>query len=277
VENSSNIAFIGGGNMARSLIGGLVADGFPAQRLIVSDPAKERLAALAAEFSVRLAASNREAVKQADAVVLAIKPQHMRAVVQELAEPLRARQPLIISIAAGIRIAELERWLGGPAAIVRTMPNTPALVRSGATALFANTRVSPAQRNLAESLLRAAGLTCWLPQEALMDTVTAVSGSGPAYFFLLMEALEAAGEKLGLPAETSRLLVLQTALGAAKMALESGITPAELRAQVTSPGGTTEAGIGALEAGDFRALVERAVQAAAARANELGRLLGQQE
>lgn len=272
---SNNIAFIGGGNMARSLIGGLIADGFPAQRLVVADPAKEQLAALAAEFSIRVAASNQAAVAQTDTVLLAVKPQIMQQVMQDLAEPLRARQPLLISIAAGVRVVDLERWVGGAPAIVRAMPNTPALVRSGATALFANPQVSPAQRNVAESLLRAAGLTCWLEQEALMDAVTAISGSGPAYFFLLMEALEAAGEQLGLPAATSRLLVLQTALGAAKMALESSAAPAELRAQVTSPGGTTEAGIGVLEAGDFRGLVEKAAQAAADRADELGRLLGE--
>lgn len=260
--------------MARSLIGGLIADGFPAQRLCVADPAKEQLAALAAEFSIRAAASNQAAVEQADTVLLAVKPQVMKHVVLELAETLRARQPLIISIAAGVRVADLERWMGGSPAIVRAMPNTPALVRSGATALFANPQVSTAQRDVAESLLRAAGLTCWLEQETLMDAVTAISGSGPAYFFLLLEALETAGEQLGLTAGTSRLLVLQTALGAAKMALESGIAPAELRAQVTSPGGTTEAGIAALEAGDFRTLIQQAAQAAAARADELGRLLG---
>lgn len=273
--NNSTLAFIGGGNMARSLIGGLIADGFPSQRLLVADPAKEQVAALAAEFSIQVAHSNQAAVEQADAVVLAVKPQILQSVVQELAAALQAQRPLLISIAAGVRVADLERWVGGPAAIVRTMPNTPALVRSGATALYANPQTSAAQRDLAESLLRAAGLTCWLEEEALMDAVTAISGSGPAYFFLLMEALEAAGQQLGLPANTSRLLVLQTALGAAKMALESAASPAELRAQVTSPGGTTEAGIAALEAGDFRALLQQAAQAAADRADELGQHLGQ--
>lgn len=274
--NNSTIAFIGGGNMARSLIGGLIADGFPAQRLLVADPVKEQVAALAAEFSIQVAHSNQAAVEQADAVVLAVKPQLLQSVVQELAAALQAQRPLLISIAAGVRVANLERWVGGPAAIVRTMPNTPALVRSGATALYANPQTSAAQRDLAESLLRAAGLTCWLEEEALMDAVTAISGSGPAYFFLLMEALEAASQQLGLPADTSRLLVLQTALGAAKMALESAASPAELRAQVTSPGGTTEAGIAALEAGDFRALLQQAAQAAADRADELGQQLGQE-
>jgi pyrroline-5-carboxylate reductase len=270
-----NIAFIGGGNMARSLIGGLISDGYPAERIFVSEPVGEQLAALAAEFGIRAAASNQAAVEQAEAVVLAVKPQTIRPVVEQLGELVRARQALVISIAAGVRIADLDRWLGGSAAIVRAMPNTPALVRSGATALYANSRVDSGQRTLAESLLRSAGLTCWLDNEVAMDAVTAISGSGPAYFFLLMEALEQAGQQLGLPAATARLLVLQTAFGAAKMALESNAGPAELRRQVTSPGGTTEAGIGVLEAADFRTLIQQAAAAAAARADELGRMLGE--
>lgn len=272
---SKNIAFIGGGNMARSLIGGLISDGYPAERIFVSEPVGEQLAALAAEFGIRAAASNQAAVEQAEAVVLAVKPQTIRPVVEQLGELVRTRKVLVISIAAGVRIADLDRWLGGNAAIVRAMPNTPALVRSGATALYANPRVDSGQRTLAESLLRAAGLTCWLDNEAAMDAVTAISGSGPAYFFLLMEALEQAGQQLGLPADTARLLVLQTALGAAKMALESSAGPAELRRQVTSPGGTTEAGIGVLEAADFRTLIQQAATAAATRSDELGRMLGE--
>lgn len=272
---SKNIAFIGGGNMARSLIGGLTSDGYPAERIFVSEPVGEQLAALAAEFGIRAAASNQAAVEQAEAVVLAVKPQTIRPVVEQLGELVRTRKVLVISIAAGVRIADLDRWLGGNAAIVRAMPNTPALVRSGATALYANPRVDSGQRTLAESLLRAAGLTCWLDNEAAMDAVTAISGSGPAYFFLLMEALEQAGQQLGLPADTARLLVLQTAFGAAKMALESSAGPAELRRQVTSPGGTTEAGIGVLEAADFRTLIQQAATAAATRSDELGRMLGE--
>lgn len=272
---SKNIAFIGGGNMARSLIGGLISDGYPAERIFVSEPVGEQLAALAAEFGIRAAASNQAAVEQAEAVVLAVKPQTIRPVVEQLGELVRTRKVLVISIAAGVRIADLDRWLGGNAAIVRAMPNTPALVRSGATALYANPRVDSGQRTLAESLLRAAGLTCWLDNEAAMDAVTAISGSGPAYFFLLMEALEQAGQQLGLPADTARLLVLQTAFGAAKMALESSAGPAELRRHVTSPGGTTEAGIGVLEAADFRTLIQQAATAAATRSDELGRMLGE--
>lgn len=271
-----NIAFIGGGNMACSLIGGLIADGYPADRIWVSDPVSERLNELSAQFTVHTVSSNQEAIAQADAVVLAIKPDTVREVVIELAATLNVRKPLLLSIAAGVRAVDLAAWLGNDtAAIVRAMPNTPALVRTGASALYANAHVNEAQRSLAESLLRAVGLTCWLDSEQAIDAATAISGSGPAYFFLLMEALEAAGLQLGLPTEQTRVLVLQTALGAAKMALESGTTPAELRRQVTSPGGTTEAAIGALQAGRFDALIQQAASAAALRADELGRILGE--
>ena len=271
-----DIAFIGGGNMARSLIAGLIADGMPPQRIWVADPSKEQLAGLAASFGIHISTDNRQAAEQADALVLAVKPQVMKAVVEQLAPTVQARKPLVISIAAGIRETDLGRWLGEGAAIVRTMPNTPALVQTGATALYANRHVSPAQRDLAESLLRAAGITQWLDDEALMDPVTAVSGSGPAYFFLLMELMEQAGTRMGLPAETARLLTLQTALGAAKMALESSEDTAVLRQRVTSPGGTTERALSVLEQGGIRELVDQALRAAAERAAELGDMLGRQ-
>jgi pyrroline-5-carboxylate reductase len=274
--NTQNIAFIGGGNMARSLIGGLIADGYPAGRIYVSDPAGERLAELAADFGVRIVGSNREAAAQADAVVLAVKPQVIRPVATELGEVLRNREALVISIAAGVRVADLVGWLGGDAAVVRSMPNTPALVQTGATALYANAKVSPAQRDLAESLLRAVGVTCWLDDEHLMDAVTAVSGSGPAYFFLLIEIMEESAARLGLPPETAKLLTQQTALGAAKMALESREDAAVLRQRVTSPGGTTERALQVLEEGGIRDLVERALRAATERAGELGDMLGRQ-
>ncbi len=273
---TATIAFIGGGNMASSLIGGLLADGFPAERIQVADPDRERLAELAAAFRVRIAADNRSAAEVADAVVLAVKPQQMREVAEELAPTIRQRGSLCISIAAGVREPDLSRWLGGNVAVVRTMPNTPALVQSGATALFANRHVSKAQRDLAESLMRAVGMTQWLDDEQLMDAVTALSGSGPAYFFLLIEMLEEAGVKLGLPANTARLLTLQTALGAAKMALESKEDAKLLRQRVTSPGGTTERALQVFEQGGIRDLVDRAVAAAAERAGELGKMLGEQ-
>lgn len=268
------LSFIGGGNMARSLIGGLIADGWPAERIRVADSNPEIVAQLADRFHVATGTDNRTAAAGADVIVLAVKPQVMRDVAGEIAATAQAQRPLVISIAAGIRSADLERWLGGDTAIVRCMPNTPALVQSGATALVANARVSAERRDLAESVLRAVGLTLWLDDESLMDAVTALSGSGPAYFFLVMEAMQAAGMQLGLPEQAARLLTLQTAFGAAKMALESDEDAAALRRRVTSPGGTTERAIQTFEDGQLRELIARALTAARDRARELAEQLG---
>lgn len=272
--NNQTIAFIGGGNMARSLIGGLIADGFPPDRIRVAEPDADQRGELSRAFGVHVTADNLQAAQGADGVVLAVKPQVIRDVAAELGPQAAADGAVVISIAAGIREADLSRWLGEGLPVVRAMPNTPSLVQTGATALYANARVSEQQRSLAESLMRAVGLTCWLDDESLMDAVTAVSGSGPAYFFLLMELMEDAGERLGLPRQTARLLTLQTALGAAKMALESEDDPARLRQRVTSPGGTTEQALQCLEDGGMRDLVDRALRAAAQRAGELGDELG---
>ncbi|MDH5784254.1 MAG: pyrroline-5-carboxylate reductase [Chromatiales bacterium] len=268
------IGFIGGGNMAASLIGGLIADGTTPSQLRVYEPDSERAAALQRQFSVQLAEDNGRLVDEADVIVLAVKPQVLREVCQGLAEGVRARRPLLISVVAGIRISDIDRWLGDGNAIVRTMPNTPALVQCGATGLYANTLVDEGQREVAERIMRAVGLTQWLENEALMDAVTALSGSGPAYIFLVIEALEEAGRKLGISDEASRMLALQTAFGAAKMALESCESSAELRRRVTSPGGTTERAIGILEDGDIRGLFERALTGARDRAQELAEELG---
>ncbi len=270
-----NIAFIGGGNMTRSLAGGLVADGYPAQRITVAEPNPEQRQALADDLGVTVTADNPEAVSRAQTVVLAVKPQVIHEVAEQIGGAVAAGGPLVISIAAGVLLHDIERWLGGTPAVVRTMPNTPSLVQSGATALVANARVTPEQRDEAESLLRAVGLTLWLEDERLLDAVTAVSGSGPAYFFLLMEALEEAGVAQGLEREAARLLTLETAIGAAKMALESPEPPSRLRERVTSPGGTTEQALRVLEDGDLRGLMGRAVAAAARRARELGKMLGE--
>lgn len=270
------IAFIGGGNMARSLIGGLLADGYPAERIWVSDPQAEHLKSMMDQYSVNTTGDNQDAASQADAVIFSVKPQVIKSVAEPLGPALRARGAVVISIAAGVREPDIRRWLGGDIPIVRAMPNTPALVQTGATALYANRWVTPDQKDLAESLLRAAGLTLWLEDETLMDAVTAVSGSGPAYFFLLMELIEESGVALGLPRDTARLLTLQTALGAAKMAIESPEDPKSLRRRVTSPKGTTERALGILETGGIRDLVGSAVKAAAARARELGDELGGQ-
>ncbi len=273
MENAC-ITFLGGGNMAASLIGGLIADGLPADRMTVSDPSAERREWLSARFGVAVHEDNRQAVAGADVVVLAVKPQVMRGLLAEVRDRICESNPLVVSIAAGLRTEALLRWLGCRPPLVRCMPNTPALVQSGVTALYAGEDVDEARRSLAESILRAVGITLWVEDEALLDAVTALSGSGPAYCFLLMEAMQAAGETLGLAPEQARLLTLQTVFGAAKMALESEEGPEVLRARVTSPGGTTERALAVFEEGGFRTLVQRAIEAAAERSRELADELG---
>lgn len=268
------IVFIGGGSMARSLAGGLVADGYPPERIRATDPDADQRERLAGRLGIEVGDDNRAAVADADVVVLAVKPQLLREVAVDLGPALAPRRPLVISIAAGVRIGDVGRWLDHDGPIVRCMPNTPALLQSGVTALYPNAQVNAAQRDAAESILRAVGTVIWLDDEALLDTVTAVSGGGPAYFFLFMEALEAAAVARGLAADKARLLVVETALGAARMALESGDDPATLRANVTSKGGTTAEALAELEQGDLAGMVDRAIGAAAARAAELGDRLG---
>lgn len=260
--------------MGRSLIGGLIADGYPTVRLRASDPDPAQLEHLRRRYPVKSSTNNGEVIEGADVVVLAVKPQVMRAVVIDLAPVLRERRPLVVSIAAGIATAALAGWLGASLPIVRAMPNTPALLGSGATALCANASTSHAHRETAEAVLRSVGLTVWLEDEALMDVVTALSGSGPAYFFLLMELMESCGVALGLPRERARVLTVQTAFGAAKMALEASTDAAALRAQVTSPGGTTEQALRVLQEGGLADLMKLAIAAAAERSRELSRQFG---
>lgn len=269
------IGFIGGGNMAASLIGGLIADGIAAKRIWVSDVDSEKLKRLEEKFGIHPARDNKAVVAEADVVVLAVKPQIMQAVAESLRSEVERRRPLVISIAAGIREADLEKWLGDSVHLVRCMPNTPALVRTGATALHANRRVGQKQRDLAETILRAVGVALWVEEESLLDVVTALSGSGPAYYFLLMEAMEKAAIGLGLNEATARLLTQQTALGAAKMALEAAESPADLRRKVTSPGGTTQRAVETFEQGGFTALVEKALSEAKERSIELSMELGE--
>jgi pyrroline-5-carboxylate reductase len=268
------LAFIGAGNMACSLVGGLIADGWDPARIHVADADPQQLERISRRFPVTTTTTNQHAAGQADVVIFAVKPQSMKAVALELADTITQHRPLVISIAAGIRETTLRSWLGEQTAIVRTMPNTPALVQSGATALYANPAVNEDQRSIAESILRAVGLTIWVDDEAMMDAVTALSGSGPAYFFLFMEALQSAGCKLGLAEQTARLLVLQTAFGAAKMALESTEDAATLRRRVTSPGGTTERALEVLQGHDFETQIFEALQAAADRSCELANEFG---
>ena len=272
--NNTTLTFIGGGNMAGSLIGGLIADDWDPARIRVADTSTQRLEQLSQQFPIRTTTSNTDAADQADIIVLAVKPQVIKSVAQELADIVAQQQPLVVSIAAGIPASALGNWLGKSTAIVRAMPNTPAMVQSGAAALYANASVSEDQRSIAESILRAVGVVIWVDDEAQMDAVTALSGSGPAYFFLFMEALQMAGQELGLPQDTARLLALQTAFGAAKMALESNEDAATLRHQVTSPGGTTEHAIRTFQEGAFEALVSKALLAAATRSRELAAEFG---
>lgn len=272
--NSKSIAFIGAGNMATSLIGGLVADGYDPKSIIASDPDGGKLADLSARLGIQSAADNSTAIQQADVVVLAVKPQVLERICDEIRDAVQQRQPLLVSIAAGIREADMQAWLGGNIALVRTMPNTPAMLQAGATVLHAGSGVSEAQRDLAESILRAVGVTRWVDNEALMNIATALSGSGPAYFFLVMEAMETAAISNGLPADTARLLTIQTALGAARMAIESSDGPATLRQKVTSPGGTTERALSILEQGNLRSLFEEAISGACERSRELSEMLG---
>ena len=273
---AQNSTFIGGGNMARSLIGGLIANGLAANQIRVVDPNEAQRQELA-HMGVAVYEAITPALMACELLVLAVKPQIMANVAQSLASEVQRTKPLVISVAAGIRCEDLTRWLGGNVAIVRTMPNTPALVQSGATGLYANAQVTVAQKNQAESLMRSVGISLWVNDEALIDSVTALSGSGPAYYFLMMEAMIKAGEALGLDAKSARLLTVQTAFGAAKMAIESSATPSELRAQVTSPNGTTEAAITHFQQHDYEALVLAAMQAAQARAQVLAQALGAQE
>lgn len=270
------IGFIGGGNMAHALIGGLMADGYSSQNLWVTDLEPGKLAELERQYQVHTSDDNRLAVSQCDIVVLAVKPQVLASVARDIADAVRARKALVISIAAGVRVADLQRWLGEDTAIVRCMPNTPAQVKTAATALYANHRVGKSQRQAAESVLRAVGIAVWVDEEGLLDAVTALSGSGPAYFFLFMEAMENAARELGLDDRTARLLTQQTALGAARIAIESAEPPEELRRRVTSPGGTTERAIQAFEQGGLRALVRDAMLAAERRSVEMSNQFGTQ-
>ncbi len=267
---NTRIAFIGAGNMASAIIGGLINNGFSAANIQAADPWQESLDKLATT-GIQTNSDNNAIIPHADVVVLAIKPQQMKTVCADIQQSINDRKPLIISIAAGITCTMLEQWLGTDNAIVRCMPNTPALVKTGATGLFANAHVSEAQQTIANQLLEAIGIVSWVEEESLLDAVTAVSGSGPAYFFLMMEAMKDAGIALGLDETTAESLTLQTALGAAKMALDSDVDIAELRRRVTSPGGTTEAAINSFENSNFREMFLTALTAADERSKSLAR------
>ena len=268
-----SISFIGGGNMARALIGGLIARGTQARDITVADPASSQTEALEREYAVRIAADNTAAASAAEVVVLAVKPQQMRAVITEIAGTVTTARPLLLSVAAGIRASDIQGWCGH-SRVVRAMPNRPALYGCGITALYAARGFANADRALAERIVSSVGESLWLDDEAQMDAVTAVSGSGPAYFFLLIEMLEETGTSLGLSPEVSRKLAVATANGAGRMAHAGTESPATLREQVTLKGGTTEAALHYLESHDVRAIFAAAVTAAARRSAELAREFG---
>jgi len=268
------ITFLGGGNMANALIGGLLKQGYSAAGIQVVDPVEATCTALTETYGVRCVQAVDAAVLNCEVLILAVKPQIMREALRPVGGQLKDQ--LVISIAAGLRMdveASIQQWLGGPRPLVRTMPNTPAMIQAGAIVLHASPEVTVGQRNRAETIMRAGGLTRWVDREELLDAVTAISGSGPAYFFLLMEALEKVAVELGLDPESARLLIIQTALGASRMAMESSLDPKELRERVTSPGGTTESALRVLKDGDFSGLMAKAVAAAKHRSEELSTLL----
>ena len=268
------VGFIGAGNMARSLASGLVRNGWSRDRVILSDPDNDQRRTIENVLGAKTFSDNTLVATQADLLVLAVKPQVLAEAAKAVATTVQQKKPLVISIAAGVRLEDIERWLGGGLPLVRAMPNTAALIGSGATGLYANRRVDAKMRDQAESILRAVGVTVWLEDEYLIDVVTALSGSGPAYFFLVMEALEQAGIEAGLDPKQARLLTLETAFGAAKMALEGHEEPALLRRRVTSPGGTTEQAVKVLEEGGLRRLFKNAVQSAVYRAREIADMFG---
>ncbi|MDI5920229.1 pyrroline-5-carboxylate reductase [Halomonas sp. LR5S13] len=271
---ASRVTFIGAGNMAGAIIGGMIESGFSPDDITATSPSDDILAPLRQRLGIQTATDNAAAVAESDVVVLAVKPQIMREVCEKMRDAVQTRRPLIVSVAAGLPAETLEHWLGGDLPVVRCMPNTPALVGAGAAGLFANAHVDDAQRRLATELMEAVGLVEWVDDEALLDAVTAVSGSAPAYFFLMFEAMEEAGMTLGLPADTARRLAMQTALGAAKMALASDKPPAELKRNVMSPGGTTERAIEHLEEAGLRRIMAEAMTACADRAREMADELG---
>jgi len=269
-----NAAFIGGGNMGGALIRGLIARGLAPQRISVGEAVQARRIQLADELGVLVTADNREAASGADVVVLAVKPQDMAPTTQRLADVLSQRKPLVLSIAAGIRAADIEGWCGPGVPVVRAMPNRPALNSAGASAIYAGATLGPAHRKLAEDVLGAAGTTVWVPDESLLDVVTALSGSGPAYFFLLAELMTDAAVNLGLERKSALELAIQTLYGSGRMARESDGDLARLRAEVTSKGGTTEAAVRAFDAANLRGIVAAALAAATERGREMARAFG---
>ncbi|MDC9714774.1 MAG: pyrroline-5-carboxylate reductase [Gammaproteobacteria bacterium] len=273
MQKTTTIGFIGAGNMAYALISGLCNSGFSATNIKLSDTSKTLLSQRKTKFNLETFTNNAQLAGQCSVIVLAVKPQIIPIVCKEIQANIK-HKPLIISIAAGVKSGDINRWLGGNNAIVRTMPNTPALLGAGATGIVANEAVNSEQKNLAEQILDSIGQCFWVQDEAMLDAVTALSGSGPAYFFLMIESMTNAGIALGLDKQIAEKLSIQTALGASMMADQSGNSPHELRAKVTSKNGTTQAAIESFQDQNFEAVVSHAMRAAFDRAREIGFELG---
>ncbi|HJV84773.1 MAG TPA: pyrroline-5-carboxylate reductase [Noviherbaspirillum sp.] len=272
MQTKLKIAFIGGGNMATALIGGLAGKLTAGENIHVVDVNPEALGKLQQQFGVSTAQQIDATLKQSDVIVLAVKPQQMKDVVAQL-QPHIASQ-LVLSIAAGIRAMDLSRWMNGHSAIVRTMPNTPALIGKGITGMVALSGVSQAQRDAADAIMRAVGATVWLDDESLIDPVTAVSGSGPAYVFYFIESMQQAAQEMGLTAEQGTQLAIATFVGASQLAAQSTEPVSVLRERVTSKGGTTYAALTSMDASDVKGAIVKALKAAAARGKELGEEFG---
>ena len=277
MSNSSTISFIGAGNMASAIIGGMLDNGYQAGNIWVSAPDDSHLQALRDRFGVSVTTDNRHCAQQADMVVLAVKPQVMAEVCRDIAPVVQNTRPLMVSIAAGLTSDTLDGWLGGGLPLVRVMPNTPSLVGKGAAGLFANAAVTGEQKTMVQSVFESIGSALWVDDEEQLHGVTALSGSGPAYFFLMLEALEAAATEAGIAPETARELAIQTMAGAAEMAARSEHDPAQLKRNVMSPGGTTERAINTFEDGGMRDLVQKAYNAAFERSQEMSKELADKQ
>lgn len=276
MRTNIEVGFIGAGNMAGALIGGMIDKGLPADKVMVFDPDTGKTGALRDQFAVQIAGDNGELLRRCDIVVLAIKPQVMRQVLTPLSGSLPDAPPLIISVAAGIRVASIEQWLGRSLSVIRVMPNTPSLVGVGASGLYANERVTAEQRTTTETLMQSVGVTAWVDDEQQLDTVTGVSGGGPAYFMLFMEAMVEAAAARGLDRDAAHALVVQTCRGAAELAGRSTESLEQLRINVTSPGGTTERALATMQDAGIHAIIRDAVNAAADRADELATTLAEE-
>lgn len=277
MSNSSTISFIGAGNMASAIIGGMLDNGYQAGNIWVSAPDDSHLQALRDRFAVSVTTDNRHCAQQADMVVLAVKPQVMAEVCRDIAPVVQNTRPLMVSIAAGLGSDTLDSWLGGGLPLVRVMPNTPSLVGKGAAGLFANAAVTAEQKTMVQSVFESIGSALWVDDEEQLHGVTALSGSGPAYFFLMLEALEAAATEAGIAPKTARELAIQTMAGAAEMAARSEHDPAQLKRNVMSPGGTTERAINTFEDGGMRDLVQKAYNAAFERSQEMSKELADKQ